>query len=243
VAAVSLVAAFLGGVLVLLAPCSALLLPAFFAYGFSNRTALVRATLVFFVGLCIVLLPLGLAASLAARVLIQNRQTSIVLAGSVLIALGALLVMGRGFSLVPARLLPVGRGTATLMTGVVYGMTGFCSGPLLGGVLTVAVAGANPLFGGVLLLVYGLGMVAPLFVLAALWDRYHLGRRRWLRGSTRWTNLVGGTLFLALGVAFIASQGGLLLSGSYDDLGLSDLGFRLQSWLADLTCSPAAPCA
>ena len=36
--------------------------------------------------------------------------------------------------------------------------------------------------GGVLLVVYALGMAAPMFVLALLWDRFDLGRRRWLRG-------------------------------------------------------------
>jgi len=35
-----------------------------------------------------------------------------------------------------------------------------------------------------------------------------------------------------LGASFIASQGGALLSATYDDLGLSGLGFRLQAWLA-----------
>ena len=33
-------------------------------------------------------------------------------------------------------------------------------------------------------------------------------------------------------MGFIASQGGSMLSGTYDDLGLSALGFRLQEWAA-----------
>jgi cytochrome c biogenesis protein CcdA len=241
VVAASFAAAFLGGLLALLAPCSALLLPAFFAYAFSNRTALVRATLLFLIGLSAVLLPMGLAASLAGKLLIQDRQLTIAVAGAVLVALGALLIAGRGFSLLPVGTFPA-RQSATVVTGVIYGLTGFCSGPLLGGVLTLAAAGSSLLLGGVLLLVYGLGMVAPLFVLAALWDRYNLGRRGWLRDSVRWTPVVGGALFVMLGITFIASQGGLLLSGSYDDFGLSDLGFRLQTWLADVTCNPPASC-
>jgi hypothetical protein len=85
------------------------------------------------------------------------------------------------------------------------------------------------------------GMAAPLFALAALWDRCALGQRRWLRGggirlgnvSLHSTNLVAGGLFILLGATFIASQGGSLLSGTYDDLGLSALGFRLQEWVAN----------
>ncbi|HEX8966899.1 MAG TPA: cytochrome c biogenesis protein CcdA [Chloroflexota bacterium] len=233
----SFVAAFLGGLLALLAPCSALLLPAFFAYAFTNRTALVRGSLLFLAGLCCVLLPLGLAASLAGRLLIEQRQATILIAGSILVALGLWLGFGRGsVSIVPRSVVqrfdaPT-RHTATFATGLVYGLTGFCSGPLLGGVLTVAAAAQDLALGVLLLVVYALGMVAPLLVLAAAWDRYELGRQRWLRVSVGRGNLVGGVLFVALGASFIASQGGLLLSGAYDDLGLSALGARVQDWLA-----------
>lgn len=227
----SVVAAFLGGALALLAPCSALLLPSFLAYACANRTDLVRGTLLFMVGLCAVLLPLGLAASLAGRVLIEQRQTTIMVAGAALIVFGALLLTGRGFTLLPSRVVAAG-GPAPLMLGLVYGLTGYCSGPLLGGVLTLAAVGPNVLTGAFLLIVYALGIVAPLLVLALVWDRYDLGRQRWLRASVRRSNLPGGALFVLLGAIFIVSQGGLLLSGVYDALGLTDLGFRLQDWIA-----------
>ncbi len=243
----SFVAAFAGGVLALLAPCSALLLPAFFAYAFANRTALVRGTVVFLCGLCAVLLPLGLAASLAGQLFIGQRQLTIVTAGLSLIVLGAWQAIGGGFTLVPRRLVAplvassvAPKIAATFAMGVVYGLTGFCSGPLLGGVLTLAATGETPFIGASLLLAYAIGMVAPLFVLAAMWDRLSLGHRRWLRGgglrlgslSLHSTNLLAGALFVLLGATFIASQGGSLLSGTYDDLGLSALGFRLQEWIA-----------
>jgi cytochrome c biogenesis protein CcdA len=233
--------AFLGGVLALLAPCSALLLPAFFAYAFASRTGLAKGTLVFWLGLCTILLPIGLAASLAGRLLIEQRQATIFVAGTLLIALGVWEMLGRGLQLVPTGWLPrlpAGR-SATYVTGVVYGLTGFCSGPLLGGVLTIAAAGQNPPLGAALLVVFALGMVAPLFLLAAGWDRYDLGRKRWLRGRPlrvgqlclHTTNLAAGGLLILMGASFIASQGGALLSGTYDDLGLSALGYRIQDWL------------
>jgi cytochrome c biogenesis protein CcdA len=241
----SFVAAFAGGLLSLLAPCSALLLPAFFAYAFASRTALVRGTLVFLCGLCSVLLPLGVVASVAGQLLIGQRQVTIAVSGLVLVVLGAWQAVGGGFAALP-RGMPgplAANGAsapATYVSGVVYGLTGFCSGPLLGSVLTLAATGQSLPLGASLLVVYALGMVVPLFALAAVWDRYSLGRRRWLRGggirlgrvSLHTTNLVAGGLFVLLGVSFIASQGGALLSTVYDDLGVSDLGFRLQAWLA-----------
>lgn len=47
--------AFLGGLLALLGPCSALLLPAFFAYSFTSRTRLLGRTALFYAGLCLTL--------------------------------------------------------------------------------------------------------------------------------------------------------------------------------------------
>ncbi|MCY9555783.1 hypothetical protein M5W98_29730, partial [Paenibacillus apiarius] len=52
-------AALLGGVLALLSPCSAMLLPAFFAYAFQNPRQLLARTAVFYLGLAAVLVPLG----------------------------------------------------------------------------------------------------------------------------------------------------------------------------------------
>ena len=83
-------------------------------------------------------------------------------------------------------------------------------------------------------------LIAPLFVLALAWDHYDFGHAGWLRGgpvrlgkvTLHSTNLVAGSLFVVLGTSFIASQGGSLLSGVYDDLGLSALGFRIESWVA-----------
>jgi cytochrome c biogenesis protein CcdA len=48
---ISYLAAFFGGILSLLSPCSALLLPAFFAYAFQSRKDLLTKTAIFYLGL------------------------------------------------------------------------------------------------------------------------------------------------------------------------------------------------
>lgn len=241
----SFVAAFAGGVLALLSPCSALLLPAFFAYAFSNTTQLFGRTLLFLAGLASIFVPLGLGASLVASALIEHRDTTILVAGLMLIGFGLLELSSRGFSFLPPRLaerFQHGRSAASVYgTGLVYGLSGFCSGPLLGSVLTLAGSSSSPLVGASLLLTYSLGTAVPLFVIAALWDRYKLGQSRWLRGrpvslgplQTHSTNLVAGTLFVLLGTSFIVFQGGSALSGVYEDLGLEALSFRLQLWVEE----------
>lgn len=241
---VSFIAAFAGGVLSLLAPCSALLLPAFFAYAFTSPTQLFVRTLIFLAGMASVLVPLGIGVSFVAALLLDHRETTILVAGLILIGFGLLELTGRGFSVMPASLgarFRRGRGVAAVYaTGLMYGISGFCSGPLLGAVLTIAASSANPVVGATLLFAYSLGAAAPLFAIAWLWDRYQLGRRPWLRGrllrlgpvEVFSTNLLAGAMFILLGASFIAFQGSSALSGIYDDLALPELSFRAQDWIA-----------
>ena len=230
---VGLLVAFAAGVLALLSPCSALLLPSFFAYAFASRTMLLRRTSGFYLGLLITLVPLGTGASFASTLFYGHRSTLIAVAGWTLIALGVLQVLGGSFAMPFAnRLQGLSgrvRGTGTLSVvalGAVYGLAGFCSGPVLGAILTVA-ATTSPAGGAVLLAVYALGMAAPLFLLAALWDRLGAERRTWVRGRplrlgpvrTHTTSLLAGLLFIAIGALFLRYDGTAGITGV---LGLGD---------------------
>src|SRR3546814_4001490 len=109
------------------------------------------------------------------------------LGGLIFIGLGVMIIVGRGFALgsaqrAAARIDASSVGSVFAL-GAVYGLAGFCSGPLLGAVLTVAVAGGQAVYGGILMALYAAGMVVPLFVLALVWDRLSLGSRTWLRGK------------------------------------------------------------
>ena len=219
--------AFLGGLLALLSPCSALLLPAFFAYSFTNRTRLLRHTAAFYAGLCLTLVPLGAAGSLASRLFIGHRNMLVLVGGWTMIALGVVQLLGLGFGsrrLQQRAGAPTGPASSTVALGAVYGLAGFCAGPILGSILTVAALGGSPLRGGLLLAVYALGMAAPLFVLALLWDRWQLGRRAWLRGRgfrigrlhLHSTTVLGGLLFITLGAMFLAFDGSAALPSLLD---------------------------
>src|ERR687895_2140418 len=181
----SFLASFLGGLLSLLSPCSALLLPAFFAYAFQSRGELVGRTAVFYLGLCATLVPLGMGISAVSELVYGHRSTLITVSGLLIIAFGVLQLLGGGFTFGPIERLRGGvKGSfllATFSLGAVYGFAGFCSGPILGSVLTVAATSGSALRGAGLLATYAAGMAAPLFIMALLWDRLDLGRR-WLRG-------------------------------------------------------------
>jgi cytochrome c biogenesis protein CcdA len=298
--------AFLGGVLTLISPCGALLLPAFFAYGLGGGTMrLAGRTLVFLLGLSTVLVPLGLGAGLLTSLVYRHQDALTTAAGALLIFFGLLVAAGGGFAIPappgtdrlrtrlhtrlgarlgagsgttrapdlaagggaqlgtapggrssggpgvrPRAVPPVRAGSVPIVyaLGLVSGLGGFCSGPILGAVLTVAAQSGQALRGGVLLAVYATGMTAPLFGLAALWDRYDLGRRRWLRGRgvrlgplrTHTTALASGLLLVALGGLFAATSGTQALTGWFGggagsfESAAEALILRLQPYVPDL---------
>ena len=246
---IEVVIAFAGGILALLSPCSALLLPAFFAYAFPSRGKLLLRTGVFYLGLLTLFLPLGLGLGALGSLFLERRSELSIVAGLLLIGIGGVQLAVGGFELPGAGHLQ-GRGfgvsgeslASTYVLGVVYGIGGFCSGPLLGGVLTIAGASGGALSGAVLLAVFAAGMAAPLFVLALVWARLGTSARGRLRGREiqlgpirRHSSVViSSLLFIVLGVAFIVFQGSNAFGGLYATLGASDLALQIESGVRDL---------
>lgn len=226
--------AFIGGLLSLLSPCSALLLPAFFAYAFTTATRLVARTGLFYLGLLATLVPMGIFAGALGSLLTQHRTALIATAASLVISLGLIQLLGIRL---PAWFRSGARGGGSRLSvfvlGTVYGVAGACTGPILGSVLTVAAVGSNPVYGAVLLAVYALGMALPLFVLALFWDRLGISGRRWLRPRPvtvgRWSNsavmIISGSLSIGIGILLLATDGTAGLGGL---LTVSDQ-FRLES--------------
>jgi cytochrome c biogenesis protein CcdA len=239
---IGLLGALLGGLLSLISPCSALLLPSFFAYAFERVSTLLARTAVFYLGLTAVLVPLGAGVGAVGSLLTRYRGTVTQIGGIVLIVLGALIVGGRGFGLSAATRwmgrLRIGSMLSVLALGAVYGLAGFCAGPLLGSVLTVSAAGGSAAYGGLLMGIYALGMAVPLFVMALIWDRLHLGDRRWLRGrtltigpfTTHTTSLISGILFAGIGILFLTTDGTANIGG----LSGVDTQYHLQTWLQNV---------
>ncbi|MFD7088886.1 cytochrome c biogenesis CcdA family protein [Streptomyces sp. NPDC059896] len=230
--------ALLGGLLALLSPCGALLLPAFFAYSIDSAGRLLARTGIFYLGLATTLVPLGAAGSFAGRLFYGHRDLLVAVGGWLIIALGAAQILGMGFAsrrmaALSGRIRPT-TALSVYALGMVYGLAGFCAGPILGSVLTVAALSGSPVYGGLLLAVYALGMAVPLFLLALLWERFDLGGRRWLRGRAfrlgrlelHTTSLLSGLFFLVLGAVFLVFDGTTALPGllSVDD------SFATEEW-------------
>ncbi|MGO1838627.1 MAG: cytochrome c biogenesis CcdA family protein [Candidatus Microbacterium stercoravium] len=224
---IGLLGAFLGGVLTLLSPCSAMLLPAFFSYAFASPKSLLARTGAFYLGLITTLVPLGVLAGTVGAFVNQHRFTFVTVASVVVIVLGAVMLLN-----IPVPFLTRGTAsegtsaTAVYALGTVYGLAGVCAGPLLGAVLTVAAVSGNALIGGLITVVFAAGMALPLLVLSLLWARLPFVKRlvrprevRIGRWRNTWTGIIGGALTIAVGVLLLATGGTTALSGI---LGASD---------------------
>lgn len=216
--------AFLGGMLALLSPCSALLLPAFFASTVGAKLQLLVHGAVFYLGLVLTLVPFGLGLGALGALLVSERGLIIAVTSAVLVILGIVQVFGVGFDL--SRILPgmnrmqQGASTRTgflrtLLLGAVGGVAGFCAGPILGAILTLALAQGNPWSAGAMLAVYGAGMVVPLIIIAALWRKMNDRGRRLLRGRSftvfgrefHTTSVITGVVVMAVGILFWLTNG------------------------------------
>lgn len=211
----SILSGFMGGVLALVAPCCVtVLLPAYFAAAFTTVRALVRMTFLFAAGIAVVILPIALGLAALGQLFTRYHPLLFGAGGLFLLVLGVLTLHGRGIEL------PFGRaptfaghqGASIFALGLFSGAASSCCAPVLIGVLTLT-ALTNSFLGALAVsLAYVFGMVFPLFLLALAGDRFGWARSRLVQGATvhlhiagrersiQSTNLVGGILFLAMGV-------------------------------------------
>ncbi len=213
----SIVAAFFGGALALFAPCCIVsLLPAYLAAALRRGPwRLAGMTLLFAAGVAVVLLPVVLGIGALSQLLGQYHRELFFAVGLFLTLLGGFALSGRGWLLpLPMLQTPVrtGQGDAggTFLLGVVSGLASSCCAPVLMGVLALTVLTPSVLRAAGLGLAYVFGMVFPLVLAAAVWERLGLdlralrrasGRRLTLGGwSAKATDVAAGVMFLALGL-------------------------------------------
>jgi cytochrome c biogenesis protein CcdA len=193
--------------------------------------------------------PIGLGIGALGSLFLERRTELSIIAGLLLIGIGSYQLAVGGFEIPGASRLQ-GRTfgasgeslAATYVLGLVYGIGGFCSGPLLGGVLTIAGASGGALSGALLLAIFGLGMVTPLFILALAWERLGTTGRGRLRGREiqlgpvrrHVSVVISSVLFIVLGLAFIAFQGGNALGTIYEAAGAADVALQIESGVRDL---------
>lgn len=253
----SVAAAVIAGMIALFAPCCvSVMLPAYFAGSFQNRRLMVAMTFLFAAGIATVIVPIALGASLLRRVLLDGHSAVYSVGGVMLLLLAVFTLAGGQIRLPSPSGRPTGRGPAGVYAlGLFSGVASSCCAPVLAGV--IALSGVTGSFLGALGLglAYVFGMVAPLMVIALLWDRFDWKSSRLFRPrSVTWrigrfsrtisgTALASGILLAVMGIwALLAAaeggmraassgwQGRMLLWLQRQGRSLTDLLGRLPGW-------------
>ncbi|MDP3941953.1 MAG: cytochrome c biogenesis protein CcdA, partial [bacterium] len=165
----SLIAAFVAGIVALFAPCCiSFLLPAYLGNVFKEKEKVVLMTLVFGLGIFVVMMPAVLGVAALSKFLFEYHDGIYYLGGFVMLVAAAITFLGLKFPM-PS----FGRATggkpdifSVFTLGIFSGITSACCAPVLIGILTLTFLSPN--FLGALAIggMYVLGMVMPLLFIA-----------------------------------------------------------------------------
>ena len=209
------IAAFIAGVIALAMPCCfSVLLPAYFAQSFKQRTHIIGMTVIFSMGIATIMLPLAFGITFIGRILGTNHVLIFVAGGFLMIMLGFWTLWGRG--MLPRINFPVdlkkGSAASVYTLGMFSGAATSCCAPVLAGVLILAALSASMLAGLLIGFTYVIGMVFPLFLIALFWERYQARGVNPLEGklinlrlfgrefSGHSSKVIAGLIFLVMGV-------------------------------------------
>jgi cytochrome c-type biogenesis protein len=226
----TLFASFLGGVVALLAPCCvSVMLPAYFASMFHRRTQIVGMTLIFAAGVATLILPIALGASALSGLVSGHHTLVFSIGGLAMMAMGIAMLFGVKFMLpMPSLRGGTGRGLGSVYgLGVFSGAASSCCAPVLAGVATISGAAASFPAALAIGIAYVFGMVAPMSILAVVWDRRDWGQTRLLAGRAVTWRLGGRARSVPLSA--VISGGLLLVMGVLTVI----IAFRRQSMATD----------
>lgn len=221
---VSLLAAFVAGMVALFAPCCiAYLLPAYLGNVFKEKSKILLMTGIYSAGIFAVMLPIVLGAKVLSSFFFRYHTETYVIAGAVMIAAAGLSLLGLKLPMPHWRRQSSGQTDvlSTFILGVVAGVTSACCAPVLIGVLALSSVSPSLLQALAVGLAFVLGMVTPLYLAALAVRRGNvLARPIFSRrlffialAGNRYpifvTNLVSAILFFGLGVLTL----GLVFTG------------------------------
>lgn len=236
----TLLASFLGGVVALLAPCCvSVMLPAYLSTGFRHRGGVVPATLVFGAGVATVILPIGLGATALSALLVSGHVWVFSIGGLLMIVAGTATLAGwkPNLPMPGARAVKQGSYGSAFFLGAFSGAASACCAPVLAGVAVLSgAAGSFPValaIGGA----YVGGMVAPLALVAVLWDQRRERASRILTDRQLWLRVGPWRPEIALGTALsgmlMIAMGVLAVVLAFTGPGMPSGGWQteLSAWL------------
>ena len=237
-----ILAAFIAGVLMFLAPCTLPIVPGYLAFisgsasggntkSKDQRRVLINA-LAFVIGFSIIFILLGTAAGALGMLLGPWRPLISRLGGVLIIIFGLTMLGVVRLPMLAAehhvrlpKFLVIGRWQSSLLIGALFALGWSpCIGPILGTILFMASRSATALSGAFLLGIFSLGLGLPFLLTALLLSRAQTIIGNW-GAVSRALSIIGGCVLLIIGTLMLTGAMGLLVSwgfaflrGPYDQL-------------------------
>ncbi len=217
--AITLLAAFLAGLVAISSPCGFVLIPAFLSYSLRDKRKTFLATTAFSLGIIITFIVLGIIASIVGNFFNDYKNYFAVISGVVIVIFGFMILLNKGFSFFTPKIAPTKKSFVSyLVFGMLFagGWTP-CIGPVLSSILFLAANTASTIKAVILLAVYSLGIVIPLFILALLSDKLNI--TKYFKGKlisftllkkqihTTTYNIFSAIILLVLGIVMILYNG------------------------------------
>lgn len=216
---VSLIAAFVAGMVALFAPCCvSYLLPAYLGNIFKEKRRIILMTLIYSLGIMVVILPVVLGARVLSRWFFKMHDQSYLLGGVFLMGVSILSFLGIKLPM-PRIAYKSKEGSTDVVStfgmGVIAGITSACCAPVLVGVMTLSGLTPNILQALGVGVSYVLGMVTPLYLTSLFIEKGNLLEKPWLKkkittiniGGREYvvflSNVLGSGIFLLTGIVMI----------------------------------------
>jgi len=206
--------AFFAGLLSFFSPCLLPMIPAYIMYisgigdledARDNKEIVLQRTLGFIIGFTIIFIIMGLSASFVGKIFSQNRNLFLKLSGIIIIIFGLNYMGILKFSFLGKdKRLKAPKKVNNMLSSTFMGMAfagGWspCFGPVLGSILFMASIDSSVLEGGILLLIYSIGMAIP-FVLTALFiSKFTILLSRYEK-ALKIIPIIGGAVLVVFGI-------------------------------------------
>lgn len=192
---VSLIAAYIAGMVALFAPCCiSYLFPSYLGNVFRERKQVLFMTLVYSLGIFVVMMPIVLGARVLSSFITRTHDVTYFLGGFFMITVAVLSFIGIKLPMPHLSVSSKGKSdiASTFTLGVFSGITSACCAPVLIGVLALSSLSPTLFLSIGVGVAYVLGMVTPLYLASALIHKRNILEKPILKRKIMSVRIGGG---------------------------------------------------